>query len=158
MWSPGSPTRPGLASWGGIMPEHIHLLIGGATNRQSFPGHAGAEATCFTPVSRKEKSCETTALHFQSTVATRILAAPSHDFNVRTKKKYCEKLNYIHMNPVRRGLVNSPELWPWSSFREKRGQPELSDFFCTILAHAAPKSMCVAGSTLPHYTAGRRPL
>jgi hypothetical protein len=24
---------------------------------------------------------------------------------------------YIHRNPVRRGLVSSPEQWAWSSFR-----------------------------------------
>src|SRR6185437_16224679 len=41
----------------------------------------------------------------------------SHDFNVGTKKKYVEKLNYIHFNPVKRGLVTSPELWAWSSVR-----------------------------------------
>jgi putative transposase len=23
----------------------------------------------------------------------------------------------MHRNPVQRGLVKSPELWPWSSFR-----------------------------------------
>jgi len=40
-----------------------------------------------------------------------------YDFNVRTKKKYVEKLKYIHSNPVRRGLAASAELWPWSSFR-----------------------------------------
>jgi len=28
-----------------------------------------------------------------------------------------EKLRYMHLNPVKRGLVPSPELWPWSSFR-----------------------------------------
>ena len=28
-----------------------------------------------------------------------------------------EKLRYIHRNPVRRGLVDKPEDWPWSSFR-----------------------------------------
>ncbi len=28
-----------------------------------------------------------------------------------------EKLDYIHNNPVRRGLVARPEDWPWSSFR-----------------------------------------
>jgi len=28
-----------------------------------------------------------------------------------------EKLRYIHRNPVKRGLVKSPELWRWSSFR-----------------------------------------
>jgi putative transposase len=28
-----------------------------------------------------------------------------------------EKLRYMHRNPVQRGLVASPELWRWSSFR-----------------------------------------
>ncbi len=28
-----------------------------------------------------------------------------------------EKLRYIHRNPVRRGLVESPDQWRWSSFR-----------------------------------------
>ncbi len=28
-----------------------------------------------------------------------------------------EKLRYVHQNPVKRGLVSSPEDWPWSSFR-----------------------------------------
>jgi putative transposase len=32
-------------------------------------------------------------------------------------RKRVEKLRYIHRNPVRRGLVESPEQWRWSSFR-----------------------------------------
>jgi len=40
-----------------------------------------------------------------------------YDFNVRTERKRIEKLRCIHRNPVERGLVESPELWPWSSFR-----------------------------------------
>jgi putative transposase len=40
-----------------------------------------------------------------------------YDFNVRTPKKKIEKLRYIHRNPVKRGLVEKPEDWPWSSFR-----------------------------------------
>src|SRR6185312_7986325 len=40
-----------------------------------------------------------------------------YDFNVWTEKKRVEKLRYIHRNPVRRGLVEKPEDWPWSSFR-----------------------------------------
>ena len=28
-----------------------------------------------------------------------------------------EKLRYVHRNPVKRGLVEAPELWRWSSFR-----------------------------------------
>ena len=37
-----------------------------------------------------------------------------NDFNVFTERKRIEKLRYIHRNPVNRGLVPSPELWPWS--------------------------------------------
>jgi putative transposase len=40
-----------------------------------------------------------------------------YDFNVWTEKKRIEKLRYIHRNPVARGLVASPEQWPWTSFR-----------------------------------------
>ena len=38
-------------------------------------------------------------------------------FNVWAEPKRIEKLRYMHRNPVKRGLVASPELWRWSSFR-----------------------------------------
>ncbi|MGH9359952.1 MAG: hypothetical protein ACRD1O_12380 [Terriglobia bacterium] len=40
-----------------------------------------------------------------------------YDLNVWSEKKRLEKIEYMHNNPVRRGLVGSPERWPWSSFR-----------------------------------------
>jgi putative transposase len=40
-----------------------------------------------------------------------------YDFNVWTEHKRIEKLRYMHRNPVKPGLAESPELWPWSSFR-----------------------------------------
>jgi hypothetical protein len=40
-----------------------------------------------------------------------------YDFNIWTGRKRIEKLRYIHRNPVKRGLVASPELWRWSSYR-----------------------------------------
>src|SRR5260370_35315512 len=40
-----------------------------------------------------------------------------YDFNVWTEHKPIEKLRYMHRNPVKRGLVASPQLWHWSSFR-----------------------------------------
>jgi len=39
-----------------------------------------------------------------------------HDFNVFTEAKRIEKLRYMHRNPVKAGLVEHPEDWPWSSF------------------------------------------
>jgi putative transposase len=40
-----------------------------------------------------------------------------YDMSIWTEKKRVEKLRYMHGNPVKRGLVDSPEKWPWSSFR-----------------------------------------
>lgn len=40
-----------------------------------------------------------------------------YDFNVYTEKKRIEKLRYMHRNPVKRGLVQKPYDWRWSSFR-----------------------------------------
>jgi putative transposase len=40
-----------------------------------------------------------------------------YDFNVWSARKRVEKLRYMHRNPVKRGLVESPEQWRWSSYR-----------------------------------------
>ena len=40
-----------------------------------------------------------------------------YDMNIWTERKRLEKLKYMHGNPVKRGFVDSPEKWPWSSFR-----------------------------------------
>ena len=40
-----------------------------------------------------------------------------YPFNVYREKKRLEKLNYMHNNPVQRGLVSSPGDWAWSSWR-----------------------------------------
>jgi putative transposase len=37
--------------------------------------------------------------------------------NVFSDNKLQQKLDYMHNNPVTRGLVSSPGDWPWSSWR-----------------------------------------
>ena len=39
---------------------------------------------------------------------------------VWSARKDVEKLRYMHRNPVKRGLVELPEQWKWSSFRAYR--------------------------------------
>jgi REP element-mobilizing transposase RayT len=39
-----------------------------------------------------------------------------YDFNVWSKGKVREKLDYMHANPVTRKLVDHPKDWPWSSW------------------------------------------
>jgi putative transposase len=40
-----------------------------------------------------------------------------YDFNLWSEEKRLEKLDYLHDNPVKRGLVKSPAGWFWSSWR-----------------------------------------
>ena len=51
---------------------------------------------------------------------------------IRGQHKRVEKLRYIHRNPVRRGLVESPEQWRWSSYRDyaygERGLVRVNDW------------------------------
>jgi putative transposase len=86
-----------------VMPEHVHLLI-----------------------TEPERTRLATALQMLKQNVARHLREPEgvpfwqpryYDFNVWSEAKRIEKLRYIHRNPVTRGLVQSPEEWPWSSFR-----------------------------------------
>ena len=43
------------------------------------------------------------------------------DRALRTVDEYNEKVEYIHRNPVRAGLVSRPQDWRWSSFNEYAG-------------------------------------
>lgn len=59
-----------------------------------------------------------------------------HLFESRYKDKLClddryllTLIHYIHMNPVRAGLVSTPGEWPWSSFKPTDGPfPDLEGF------------------------------
>jgi REP element-mobilizing transposase RayT len=43
------------------------------------------------------------------------------DRALRTVKEYNEKVEYIHLNPVKAGLASRPEEWPWSSVHDYTG-------------------------------------
>jgi hypothetical protein len=43
------------------------------------------------------------------------------DRALRTVREYNEEVEYIHLNPVRAGLVSRPEDWRWSSYNEYAG-------------------------------------
>jgi putative transposase len=89
-----------------VMPEHVHLLM--------------SESTAATPsiVMQVLKQDVSRALQRGAPSESRVFWQPRfYDFNVWTRKKRNEKLNYIHLNPVKRGLVDDPKMSPWSSYR-----------------------------------------
>jgi putative transposase len=89
-----------------VMPEHFHLLIGEPI--------ADTPSTVLQVLKQRfaRKLDKNTKAPAESAWQRRF-----YDFNVRTDRKRIEKIRYIHRNPVKRGLVNRPEDWKWSSFR-----------------------------------------
>ena len=100
-----------------VMPEHVHLLItepevgSPSTVMQALKqrtAHALLPKRNPRDVCQSELSEEPRRAFWQ---------ARFYDFNVWSTKKRVEKLRYMHRNPVKRGLVESPEQWHWSSYR-----------------------------------------
>jgi len=51
----------------------------------------------------------------------RLLEARLFDRALRPVQGYNEKVQYVHLNPVRAGLARRPEDWPWSSVHDYQG-------------------------------------
>ena len=86
-----------------VMPEHVHLLLG--------EPQSGTLADAIKSLKQG--------------VSRRLIGEAEHfwekryyDFNIRNYRQFIEKLRYIHRNPVKSALCESPEDWEWSSFRQ----------------------------------------
>jgi putative transposase len=110
-----------------VMPEHVHLLVSEPEQRTL------AEAIHFLKLSftKRLRSRRFSQLGIQNkealpSASSRQTRGHEHepfwqkryyDRNVRDAAEFSVKLRYVHRNPVKRGLVNDPGKWTWSSFR-----------------------------------------
>jgi len=102
-----------------IMPEHVHLLISESPAvppckviqvfKQRMSGRMRG---------KKRASIRQLPLRFPEAPGElrRFWQRRYYDFNVYSRKKLWEKLQYMHANPVTRRLVDHPKDWPWSSW------------------------------------------
>ena len=104
-----------------VMPEHIHPLI-------SEPSK-GTPSTVMQVLKqrvsrhmrrKKHKAMSTPQLklrfHGFDHSLSQFWQPRFYDFNLWSQKMFVEKLQYMHMNPLKRKLVAHPKDWPWSSF------------------------------------------
>jgi putative transposase len=104
-----------------VMPEHIHLLIGKPAK--------GTPSTVMQVL--KQRVSRWLRRKPRKNVSSQQLRLPfrhAHDLlpqfwqprfyyiNVWSQTKFVEKLQYMHMNPLKRKLVAHPRDWSWSSF------------------------------------------
>jgi putative transposase len=103
-----------------VMPEHVHLLINeppGATPSTILHRLKLRVAKRMRKRRRRVLAGQIPLPFEECKGVPRPFWQPRfHDFNVYSTGKRMEKLNYMHGNPVKRGLVNHPKDWPWSSW------------------------------------------
>ena len=102
-----------------IMPEHVHALIW--FQDEGMLSHFAQEwkrqsSIAITECFRRMSNPVLDYIKRQDG-SHRVWQRKYYDFNVFTPGKAIEKLNYMHNNPVTRGLVKSPEDWPFGSAR-----------------------------------------
>jgi putative transposase len=105
-----------------VMPEHVHLLLSEPAKRDPSVVVQVLKQRVSRRLRRRIRARSSTQQlhlwHESATIAHRSFwQRRFYDFNVWSRKKRIEKLNYMHMNPVKRGLVSDPKLWLWSSYR-----------------------------------------
>jgi putative transposase len=101
-----------------VMPEHMHLLMSEPDKHSPSRAMQALKLSFARRVlaeQKRRRNPRQSDLFGQ--VPRHIWQARFYDFNVWTERKRIEKLRYIHRNPVKRGLVASPEMWRWSSYR-----------------------------------------
>ena len=74
-------------------------------------------------VVKSSKQSSMMAINRRRVASGELWQARFFDRALRTVKEYHETIEYLHLNPVRAGLVRQPEDWPWSSFSEYAGMP-----------------------------------
>lgn len=83
------------------MPDHFHSLLGPAQSGRTMAEICGA----FKSLSTRE---------YWHMHAGKLWQRQFFDHIIRNEEDFEETLQYIRMNPVRRGLVEKPEEWPYT--------------------------------------------
>jgi putative transposase len=116
-----------------IMPEHVHLLVWPrepayriATILADLKRPVGRHAIDYLQEHAPEFLEQLTVRNRNRTYRRFWQAGPGQDRNVYDPEAAHDIVDYIHHNPVRRGLVLRPEDWPWSSARAWAGWEDVA--------------------------------
>jgi putative transposase len=115
-----------LTAWV-FLPDHWHAII--------HPPYPLTISTVFKAV----KKSSTTGINVRRREEGGLWQERFFDRALRTVREYHEKVEYIHLNPVRLGLVKNAEDWKWSSRREFAGvSGEDQERFCGLRIDRVP--------------------
>jgi len=97
-----------LTAWV-FLPDHWHAICA-----PQYP-------LTISEVMKSLKNSSTTLINGGRAASGELWQGRFFDRALRTVKEYNEKVEYIHLNPVRAGLVGRAQDWRWSSVNEYSG-------------------------------------
>jgi putative transposase len=97
-----------LTAWV-FLPDHWHIIC------------APTHPLTISLVMKSLKTSSTIFINRRRAEAGKLWQARFFDRALRTVREYNEKVQYIHFNPVKAGLVQRPQDWRWSSVNEYSG-------------------------------------
>jgi len=89
-----------------VMPEHVHLLMTPLRD-------ARGDAFCLRDILKGIKGASARSVNRLLGCSGPVWQEESFDYVVRSCESLQQKIEYIRQNPVRRGLVKTPEEYPW---------------------------------------------
>jgi putative transposase len=117
--------KHGFELWGwAIMPEHVHLLLlpksyyRTQTILADIKRPVGQQAIHWLEENRPDFLERLTVRNRNRTYRRFWQAGTGQDRNIYDPNAAHQVLEYIHNNPVRRGLVQLPEQWQWLSAQD----------------------------------------
>jgi putative transposase len=108
-----------------FMPEHVHLLVVALSSEPAIDRYLAFTKQPFSKSIRELLDGNKSPLADRLTVEERPgkfcfrfwQEGPGYDRNLKTPNSIEAAIDYIHMNPVRRGFVATAVDWKWSSAR-----------------------------------------
>lgn len=103
-----------------VMPEHVHLLVRPRPDSLLEEPLRSLKTSVSKTVIQRWKETDAPILDRIRTSRGRPRfwqKGGGFDRNVRNLGEFCREVKYTHRNPGKRGLVENPEDWKWSSMR-----------------------------------------
>jgi putative transposase len=129
-----------------FMPEHVHLLVYPRPNEPRLSMYLARVKQPTSKAIKAQLELDGSPLLRELTVRERPgkecfrfwQEGPGYDRNIWTPEILRASIDYIHNNPVRRGLCRTPQEWKWSSIHFYESSPELRRVLRPPTVHGLP--------------------
>jgi len=114
-----------------ILENHLHLIAASENlshDMQRFKSYTAKQIIAYLEQRRSSKLLELLALFkraHKTETTYQVWEEGNHPQIIESEKVMRQKLDYIHHNPVKRGYVDQPEHWRYSSARNYAGREGL---------------------------------